>query len=93
MCEAYESVIVHAYFIYMNVWNLHTHTHTNSHTNIHIQSNTIQYNTKLLFICRAKGAEAAERARIVREYMQRKREAELNKARAHGDLFGVRIVF
>ncbi|KAK2170377.1 hypothetical protein LSH36_3g21004 [Paralvinella palmiformis] len=36
----------------------------------------------------AKGAEAAERARIVREYMQRKKEAELNKARAHGDLFG-----
>ena len=50
------------------------------------------YKLFLIYTYSAKGAEAAERARIVREYMQRKKEAELNKARAHGDLFGVRIL-
>lgn len=39
-------------------------------------------------VCRARGALAANRARVVSEYVQRKNEAEINRQRAHGDLYG-----
>lgn len=39
--------------------------------------------------CRQKGAEAAERARIMAEYLQRRKEAAQNKARGQADLYGV----
>lgn len=39
-------------------------------------------------MCRARGALAANRARVVSEYVQRKNEAEINRQRAHGDLYG-----
>lgn len=38
---------------------------------------------------RVQGQAAAEKARIVEEYMQRKAQAAQNRARAHGDLYGV----
>ena len=41
---------------------------------------------------RAKGADAADRARLLGEYMQRKNQAAVNKARAHGDIYGVSLV-
>ena len=40
--------------------------------------------------CRQKGSQAAERARIVEDYVQRRQAAAANKARGLADLHGVR---
>ena len=40
-------------------------------------------------LCRAKGAEAAERAKILQEYQLRKHQAAAYKARGRGNVFGV----
>ena len=42
-------------------------------------------------VFRALGADAANRARVVGEYMQRKKEAAYNKHRGLGDIFGVSV--
>ena len=44
-------------------------------------------------LCRAKGAEAAERAKILQEYQLRKHQAAAYKARGQGNVFGVRTFF
>ena len=38
---------------------------------------------------RMRGAEAAKRAKILEEYLQRKREAAINKARGVAEIHGV----
>ena len=42
---------------------------------------------------RQLGADAAERAKIVGDFIQRKKEAEMNKKRGNAELFGVCIKF
>lgn len=37
---------------------------------------------------RVKAEEAAERAKIVGDFLQRKKEAAMNRARGQADLFG-----
>jgi hypothetical protein len=43
----------------------------------------------LILMCRQKGAEAAERARLVEEYQQRRQAAAMNKARGQAEMYGV----
>lgn len=43
----------------------------------------------ILGYIRQKGADAAERARIVGDFIQRKQEAEANRRRGNAELFGV----
>ena len=47
----------------------------------------------MIFFCRQLGADAAERAKIVGEFIQRKKDAEMNKKRGKAELFGVCIKF
>lgn len=44
----------------------------------------------LVLTCRGLAGQAAERARIMEDYLQRRQAAAANKARGQADLYGVR---
>jgi hypothetical protein len=53
---------------------------------LHVQSNQISMLN--VSFCRAEAVEASERARVVAEYHQRRREAAVNKARGQAQWQG-----